>query len=648
MNILTDERIKMLKNILNSGFYFKDEEYDLKTKYILLNSLILILGVTLTLAGIFRFMTSYYLQGMIDMSALIIGSSLVYILRLMKKGNYRPVAYAMAIVSAGLIILSYYSSHGVVNINTWFIALIIPIFFILGYRIAMLMAVIFLLLIASLDMNYMHSNTINTLFGYVPLFLSVIFLHIYEYRFYEFTKLLTETNNTLEEKVKEKTRERTQVLETQKIELDYQAHHDYLTELPNRVKLQKEVQKFLDFNKHTKVNSAILFIDLDHFKNINDSFGHDIGDNVLKITASRIRGCIRKNDFLARFGGDEFVVFINSYESKHDLERIAENIIECISKPILIENKTMFVSCSIGISTYKESSLNYQDFIKYADTAMYKAKESGRSNYQFYSSDMTEVAFERVLMETSMRFALEKEEFLVYYQPQVDGKTDKIIGMEALVRWNHSTMGLVSPAAFIPLAEETGLIIALDQWVMKTGMKQMREWYEMGYKPGRLSLNLSVKQLQHKDFISVVKNMLNETGCRAEWIEFEITESHIMHNVLEAIDTLNRIKELGISIAIDDFGTGYSSLSYLKKLPVDKLKIDRSFIIDIPDNKEDAAITNAIIAIAKSLNLMVIAEGVETKKQKKYLMECGCRHIQGYLYYKPMPVEQMGKVLKGK
>jgi diguanylate cyclase (GGDEF)-like protein len=414
------------------------------------------------------------------------------------------------------------------------------------------------------------------------------------------------------------------------------------------VKLQKEVQKMIDFNKHTKINSAILFIDLDHFKNINDSFGHDTGDNVLKITASRIRGCIRKDDFLARFGGDEFVVFVNSYDSKHDLERISENIIACISKPILIDNKTMFVSCSIGISVYKESSRNYQDFIKYADTAMYKAKENGRSNYRFYSSDMTEVAFERVLMETSLRFALDKEEFLVYYQPQMDGKTNKIIGMEALVRWNHSTMGLVSPAAFIPLAEETGLIVALDQWVMKTGMKQIREWYEMGYKPGRLSLNLSVKQLQHKDFITVVKNMLHETGCKVEWIEFEITESHIMHNVLEAIDTLNRIKELGISIAIDDFGTGYSSLSYLKKLPVDKLKIDRSFIIDIPDNKEDAAITNAIIAIAKSLNLMVIAEGVETQKQKKYLISCGCRYIQGYLFYKPMPKAQMQEVLRGK
>ena len=636
----------MLKNILNSGFDFKEDEYELKTKYILLNSLILILGITLTLAGIFRFLTGYYLQGSIDMSALFIGSTLIYILRFIKKGNYKPVAYTMAIVSASLIVISYYTSGGVVNINTWFIALIIPIFFILGYKIAILMAFLFLYIIASLDMKYMHSDMINTFFGYVPLFLSVFFLHIYEYRFYAFTKLLRDTNNNLEQKVKEKTLERTQVLEEQKKNLDYQAHHDYLTALPNRIKFQKEIQTMIDSRKNDNNKMAILFIDLDHFKNINDSFGHDIGDQVIKVIAERIRQCIRKNDTLARFGGDEFVVLIDDYYNKHDLETVAENLIACISKPVLIENMTMFVSCSIGISIYQDNIDSYHDLIKYADTAMYKAKEKGRNNYQFYTSNMTEVAFERVLMETSMRFALEKEEFVVHYQPQVDAHLNKIIGMEALVRWNHEKMGLVSPSTFIPLAEETGLIIVLDQWVMKTGMKQMKQWYDMGLNPGRLSLNLSVKQLQQEEFIDIVKNLLNETGCKAEWIEFEITESHIMYNVKEAIATLNSIKSLGMNIAIDDFGTGYSSLSYLKKLPVDKLKIDRSFIMDIPDNKEDAAITNAIIDIAKNLHLEVIAEGVETERQKEYLLQSGCHLIQGYLEHKPMTAEKLESILK--
>jgi len=636
----------MVKNILSSGFTFEIEEYELKTKYILLNNLILILGISLIIAGFFRLLTEDYIQAMIDFSAIFIGSGLMFILRKMKKGHYQAVAYIMAFVFATLILMSYYISNGVININTWFIALIIPIFFILGYKVAMLMEFIFMFIIAMLNVNYMPTDTVNQLFGYIPLFLSVLFLHIYEFRFYQFTQILRDINDSLERKVKEKTLERTHVLEEQKSKLDYQAHHDVLTSLPNRSKFQKEIKVMMDNAKKNHDNLSVLFIDLDHFKNINDSYGHDIGDKVLQIIAGRISNCIRREDTLARFGGDEFVVLVDNYYNKSDIEAIAENIISCISKPIEFDNMTMFVSCSIGISMYNKSIQTYSDLIKYADTAMYKAKESGRNRYQFYSSDMTELAFERVLMETSMRFALEKEEFVIYYQPQVDSHTDNIVGMEALVRWNHSKMGLISPATFIPLAEETGLIIKLDQWVMRTGMQQMKTWHDMGLTPGRLSLNLSVKQLQHEDFVQVIKDMLNVTGCKAEWIEFEITESHLIENVLEAIITLNRIKTLGITIAIDDFGTGYSSLAYLKKLPVDKLKIDRTFIIDIPENKEDAAITNAIIAIAKSLNLKVIAEGVETKEQQKYLSEHGCSSIQGYFYYEPMPVEKMQEVLK--
>ncbi len=637
----------MFQNILSSGYTFKEDEYELRTKYILFNSMMIISSLSLIVMGIFRIITAYYMQGIIDFSIAIVSMVFMLILRIFKKGNYKVISYIMIVIFSTTIMYSYHISGGEIKINAWFTAVVIPIFFILGFRVAMIMSLSFMIGIATVNFNLDHRETLNTLYGYVPLFMSVFFLHIYEVRFSQFANLLGKVNNTLEKKVREKTLERTHVLEKQKIVLDYQAHHDYLTELPNRVKFQKEVETIIDINKHNNLNSAILFIDLDHFKNINDSFGHDVGDKVLKITASRIQNCIRKYDYLARFGGDEFVVYINGFDSKHDLESISNHIIECISKPILIDGQTMFVSCSIGISIYQKNTHNYQDFIKYADTAMYKAKEEGRSSYRFYSEDMTDVAFERVFMETSMRFALEKEEFVVYYQPQMDGMTDKLIGVEALVRWKHPEMGLVSPAEFIPLAEETGLILALDQWVMKTGMKQMREWYEKGYKPGRLSLNLSVKQLQHKEFISIIKNMLNETGCQAEWIEFEITESHIMHNIVESIVTLESIKALGISISIDDFGTGYSSLSYLKKLPVDKLKIDKSFITDIPDNKEDAAITNAIIAIAESLHLMVIAEGVETKRQKDYLIECGCRYIQGYLYHRPMPKEEMDKVLKG-
>ncbi len=636
----------MLENLLSSGFSFREDEYELKTKYILFNSMLAILGITLGLMGTLRMLTHYYTQGLIDYGATLLGILFILFLRKSGKGHYVSLAYAMAISSVGIIVYSYYISNGILNINAWFTALVIPIFLILGYRVAMYMAVSFMAIIALFNISLIETDTLNTLYGYVPLFLSVLFLHIYEIRFLQFAKLLTDANTNLEKKVKEKTLERTEVLEKQKNALRYQAHHDYLTGLPNRVWFQKKVKEITAKSNIAHNSTAILFIDLDNFKNINDSFGHDIGDKVINITASRIKGCIRGDDFLARFGGDEFVILIDKFEGKDDIESAASHIISCISAPIEIERKSMFVSCSIGISLYPDDTISHQDFIKYADTAMYKAKERGRNNYQFYSTDMTELAFEKILMETSMRFALEKEEFIVHYQPQIDCTNEQIIGIEALVRWNHESMGLISPQTFIPLAEESGLIIALDQWVMKTGMTQLRTWYDKGYNPGRLSLNLSAKQLQEKTFVSTIKSMLEETGCEAGWIELEVTESNIMHNIQEAINTLNAIRDLGIHIAIDDFGTGYSSLSYLKKLPVNKLKIDRSFIVDIPENKEDAAITNAIIAIADSLNLTVIAEGVETKRQKNYLLENGCNYIQGYFYYRPMPADKMERILQ--
>jgi len=277
---------------------------------------------------------------------------------------------------------------------------------------------------------------------------------------------------------------------------------------------------------------------------------------------------------------------------------------------------------------------------------MYKAKDEGRNNYQYYNSTMTELAFERVIMEASLREALEKEEFVVYFQPQVNGVTDKLIGMEALVRWQHSTMGIVSPDKFIPLAESTGLIVELDRYVMKTAMTQLSKWYKDGLNPGILAMNLSVKQLKQKDFIQILESLIKETECKSEWIELEVTESQIMSNPEEAIKILQAISDIGIKLAVDDFGTGYSSLSYLKKLPIDKLKIDREFIKDLPDDEEDSAITKAVISLAKSLNLKVIAEGVETKEQRDFIVESGCEYIQGYFYSKPVPSSEFENILR--
>ena len=354
----------------------------------------------------------------------------------------------------------------------------------------------------------------------------------------------------------------------------------------------------------------------------------------------------RDKDTIARLGGDEFTVILEKLSQVQDASLIANKIIDAVSKAIIVDDNTFYVSCSIGISIYPNDGVSSQNLLKFADSAMYKAKSEGRNNYQYYNSVMTELAFERVVMEASLRAALSNEEFVVFYQPQVNAKTDKIIGMEALVRWQHPTMGLVSPAKFIPLAERTGLIVEIDRYVMKTAMTQFTQWHNLGLDTGVLAMNLAVKQLQEKDFIQILKNLLVETGCKPHCIELEVTEGQIMTKPEDAIKILQQISDLGIELAVDDFGTGYSSLAYLKKLPIDKLKIDQAFIKDLPDDEEDIGITKAVIALAQSLNLEVLAEGVETKGQKDFLLEHGCENIQGYYYSKPIPADELEVILR--
>ena len=630
-----------IQNLFSGGHAFHPYEHELKTKYLLLNSMFFIMSMLLLVLGTLRYYTNYPIQSSINFLAALLTILGIYLLRKLPKGNYKVLAYSLFIVFSSLLIYSYYNNPLMFNIDAWFMVLGLPMFLIFGFYITISLSILFMLTMSVINYYFIQSDLQNLVYGFVPIFVSIWFIHIYEARLQHYVNLLKRSNQTLEETVKK----RTKVLEDQRNILNHQAHYDALTNLPNRVMFQKEIQEVMNHARKTKNNFALLFIDLDQFKKINDSYGHDTGDQVIRIAATRIKKAIQKNDRLARLGGDEFTILVEGYTYTKDLEYYAQKIIDTIQEPIIIGNTTMFISCSIGISLYPDDTTSYQDMIKYADTAMYKAKELKRGQYTFYSSDMTEIAFEKVLLETSMRFALEEEDFLLYYQPQINGETNELIGMEALVRWKHETMGLISPSKFIPMAEDTGLIIALDQWVMKTGMRQMKAWYDMGLNPKRLSLNLSMKQLQEKNLITVIEETLQETGCKAEWIEFEITESHIMHNVTEVIAILQQIKDLGMSISIDDFGTGYSSLAYLKRLPIDKLKIDRSFIIDIPDNKEDAAITNAIIGIANSLGLNVIAEGVETERQNTYLLQCGCKYIQGHFYHKPMPSQQLESLL---
>ena len=432
----------------------------------------------------------------------------------------------------------------------------------------------------------------------------------------------------------------------QKEELAYQAHHDSLTALPNRLLFNNHLEQSIIKAKRRVGKMALLFIDLDHFKEINDSLGHEMGDKVLGIVTQRLQQSVRKGDMLARFGGDEFAILMEDLHHGQDASVLAKKILEVLIKPIEIEDHVLYVTSSIGVSLYPEDGDSAQNLLKYADAAMYKAKSEGRNNFQFYSAEMTELAFERVVMEASLREALEHEDFVVYYQPQVDAQNSKIIGFEALVRWNHTSMGIVSPAKFLPLAESTGLIVELDRFVMKTAMKQLKLWKDRGYSAGKISLNLTVKQMRQEDFIDFLKEALGEIQLDAECVELELVENQIMSNPEDAIVLLKELNDLGIKIAIDDFGTGYSSLSYLKRLPIDKLKIDQSFIRALPDDEEDSAITKAVIALASSLKLNIIAEGVETLEQKNFLVENACSNIQGYLYSKPLPADEAEAILK--
>jgi diguanylate cyclase (GGDEF)-like protein len=385
---------------------------------------------------------------------------------------------------------------------------------------------------------------------------------------------------------------------------------------------------------------AVLFVDLDHFKEINDSFGHDVGDSVLQEAAIRLQNVIRDMDTVSRWGGDEFVILLEHIKKPQDIVNIADKILEEFRKKIIISKEVFFISISVGISMYPDDGDDIGTLLKNADAAMYKAKDEGRNNYQFYAKEMTTLAFEKVVLETELRNAIENNELRAYYQAQIDLKTSELIGAEALVRWEHPSLGLVSPVHFIPLAEESDLIVYLGNWMLEETMSQMVKWIADGLKPKKVSVNLAAKQIVRKDLVPTIKALLDKTTCRAEYLELEVTEGFIMKNPEIAIDNLNKLREMGIEIAIDDFGTGYSSLSYLKKLPITKLKIDQSFVRDIETDEDDKAIVKSVIALSHGLGLTCIAEGVETIAQKEYLISEACDEMQGYLYAKPLPSDE--------
>jgi diguanylate cyclase (GGDEF)-like protein/PAS domain S-box-containing protein len=428
--------------------------------------------------------------------------------------------------------------------------------------------------------------------------------------------------------------------------IQYLAYHDSLTALPNRSSFSLILNPGIARARREGKKLAVLFIDLDRFKNINDTLGHDAGDALLREIGDRLRHCIRQSDTVARLGGDEFVVLLDDIGAPGHVAKVAHKILSDIASSLDAIGQEFRVTASIGISLYPQDGEDEQTLMKNADIAMYHAKQEGRNNFQFHSEQMDTHTLARLALESSLRRALERNEFELHYQAKIDLATSRMTGMEALLRWKHPDLGMVPPAQFIPIAEETGLIGPIGQWVIRTACQQNKAWQDRGFPPMRVAVNLSPRQLTDEGLPDSIAAILVETGMDPKWLELEITESMIMHNIDKTMQKLTTLGNLGIGIAIDDFGTGHSSLAYLKRFPIDTLKIDRSFISDLPGDADDKAITAAIITMGKSLDLTVVAEGVETKEQLDFLRAHGCDEFQGYYAHKPMPADEFAQLLQ--
>jgi len=479
------------------------------------------------------------------------------------------------------------------------------------------------------DINQIRYNLFLILCG---LLFTIFSLFIYFY-IQSKKKLIEKLNNTLEDTVQIKTKE-----------LTHLAHHDALTGLINRHLFSDIVQSSIGSAKKDNSYFNILFLDLDRFKDINDTYGHNAGDELLVSVAKRLKSCVKSKDFVSRLGGDEFIVLIKN-TTKSELITIIERIITQIQQPIEFENNILNITFSIGVSYFPNDGIDAETLMSNADLAMYKAKERGRNTFQFYDKKMTKDVTERLELERNLKIALKKNQFEAFYQPQINSHTNRVVGAEALIRWNSPDLGMVSPDKFIPVAEESGLIIAIDSWMMRETMKQLIEFQKEGIEIGKLSLNISARQLESKNIINNLKMILDETNFDPKRLELEITERQMMKDPEKTIIVLNEIKEMGIDIAVDDFGTGHSSLAYIRRLPIDKLKIDKSFVDDLPDSTEEIAIVRSIISIAKNLHKNIIAEGVESVIQRDFLRNEGCQMVQGYFYSKPLNLDNYKQFL---
>jgi diguanylate cyclase (GGDEF)-like protein len=427
----------------------------------------------------------------------------------------------------------------------------------------------------------------------------------------------------------------------------YQANHDFLTDLPNRVLFNDRLELAILHAHRRKHKLAVMFLDLDHFKRVNDTLGHSAGDALLVQVAARLKRCLREDDTVARLGGDEFVVLLSGLSRESDVAGMATKVLAALDEPFEVQKREIFLAGSIGIALYPADGTDVETLLKNVDTAMYRAKETGRNSFQFFTAAMQKQAQERASLESGLRHALPKAQFVLYYQPLLDLKSRQIVGVEALVRWQHPEKGLIPPMEFIPLAEDVGLIVPFGEWVLNAACRQAKSWQDQGFPWMRMAVNLSARQFQNAGLVASIRKILEDSRLDPASLDLEITESIAMQNMEHTTRVLNEFAAMGIRVSMDDFGTGHSSLSYLKHFPIHRLKIDRSFISGIEKDEKDRAIVSAIITVAHHLDLRVTGEGVETPGQAQILGELACDDVQGFLFGRPMPEAQLSELLLG-